>query len=108
MRGVLIRVSLAALAVVALIAVAGCGSSGNAKLLEGKPMRRIETAIKKQIESQRKGVHVLYVHCPKSVEKRKGIVFACAVRGKTPKGAASATAVVTETDDRGTVHYLVR
>ncbi|MBV9213170.1 MAG: DUF4333 domain-containing protein [Actinobacteria bacterium] len=99
------RVVGTAVLLAALLAVAGCGSSNT---MGTKAINRIKSAMKKTIEQQRAGTHVQYVHCPKNVKKKKGTVFTCQVKAKTRFGTAKGTAVVTETDNRGSVHYVVR
>ncbi len=95
-------IGLGLVAAVCAVALAACGSSNK---LEGKQMRNIETGIKQKIESQNKGTHVVYVRCPKSVQKKKGTVFTCHVKGSKPGQEADAT--VTVTKDNGSVHFVV-
>jgi poly(3-hydroxybutyrate) depolymerase len=95
------RLLPAVLAVCAL-ALAACGSSDK---LEGNAMKNIETGIKQKIEQSNPATHVVYVHCPKSVKRKKGVVFTCHVKGSKPGQQADAT--VTETSNKGAVHFVV-
>jgi len=60
--------------------LAACGSSNR---LEGGAMRKIENDIKQKLEQRNKGLHVLYARCPKSVRRKKGVVFTCHVKGQS-------------------------
>jgi len=98
-----LRFIAVALIAACALALAACG--GSSTKLEGKQMRNIELGIKQKIETQNKGTHVVYVRCPKSVKKKKGVVFTCHVKGSKPGQQADAT--VTETKNNGSVHFVV-
>ena len=100
MRGS-VRSITAFLAVCALF-LAACGGTNK---LEGRAMRAIGTSIKNKIEQSNPGTHVLYVHCPKSVKRKKGVTFVCHVKGSKPGQQADAN--VTETSNKGAVHFVV-
>ena len=100
MRGS-VRLITASLAVCALF-LAACGGTNK---LEGSAMRNIAIGIKQKIEQSNPGTHVLYAHCPKSVKRKKGVTFVCHVKGSKPGQQADAN--VTETSNKGAVHFVV-
>jgi len=88
--------SLAAAA--CLLAFAGCGET---KL----DTKKVEKVIKQGIERENPGTKVVSVMCPKDQPQKKGANFKCQVRGAKP--TQRALAAVTQTDDKGNVHYMV-
>ncbi len=89
---------LALSAAAALLGFAGCGES---KLDPKVP----EKDIKQGIEQQNPGTKVVSVMCPKDRPKKKGDTFKCQVRGSKP--TQRALAAVTQTDNKGHIHYMV-
>ena len=67
--------------------------------------RPIERGIERGVERDNPGTKVVSVTCPDDVERGKGVVFKCRVRGAEPGQVAEAT--VTQTDDDGRVRYVV-
>jgi hypothetical protein len=83
-------------ALLAAAGLAGCGSE-KPKILDTE---RIERAIEKRIYDTRRRLRS-DVSCPSGVEQKKGKVFRCTAvyaGGRT-------TFVVTQDDDKGSVHY---
>jgi hypothetical protein len=89
---------LLAAACCALALVAGCGKT--TRTLSAK---KIETAIKRGIETNHRGVHVT-VTCPSGVKVKKGDVFTCHVRATTGQAV---DATITQIDNKGNVRYVV-
>lgn len=85
-------------AAAALLGFAGCGDSK----LDSK---KVEKAIKDGVERENPGTKVVSVMCPKDRKLKKGDTFKCQVRGSKPQQRALAT--VTQTNDKGSVHYAV-
>jgi Domain of unknown function (DUF4333) len=79
-------------------ALAGCGN-GEKKLSAAK----IEAAIERGAEAGKKGFKV-FVHCPKGMPARKGLVFTCTVRTST---GLDTIATITVLDKKGTIRYDV-
>lgn len=85
-------------ALVALIGVAGCGSSKDVVILNTET---VERAIEQSILSQR---HITaHVTCPSGVHQQKGLTFDCTAL--LPRGGQTRFRV-TETDDKGHVSYV--
>lgn len=86
-------------AVLVALAAAGCGSSSSAKpkILDTE---RVERAIEQSI-LQKRGIHAM-VSCPSGIERKKGTKFRCSA---SYKGRITPF-LVTEDDDKGSVHYV--
>jgi hypothetical protein len=94
-----VRGRLAAHIVLAAVAVASCGDGDRLDTAE------IERGIRREIQRDNPGTRVVEVTCPEEVERGKGIVFKCMVRGSKEGELAEAT--VTQVDDEGNVRYVV-
>jgi len=93
----LVHAGLAAIPVaLAAVLVAGCSQTIDSDKAERTIARLVTTKI---------GTHVARVDCPSGKTARKGDAFTCRVTGKD---GSAADAVVTETDDRGTVRVTAR
>jgi hypothetical protein len=79
--------------------LSGCGGSSRPTILNTE---KVERAIDQSIRQQR-GL-VSHSSCPSGTEQKKGLVFTChaVVKGR------SYSVVVSETDAKGNVTYVVR
>ena len=94
---------LAIPAVLAALALAGCGGDDEEK--KKLDMEPVERGIERGIEKDNPKTDVVAVECPDDVEQKKGVEFKCTVRGSRQGEEAEAT--VTQVDDDGRVRYVV-
>lgn len=89
---------LPGLAVIAGVALAGCGSSDAPPTI--LDTEKVERAIERSSLSQRK--QRVHVSCPSGVHQKKGLVFDCIA--SSPRGETRF--VVTQLDAAGRVRYV--
>ena len=95
-----------AVGLLAAVAIAGCGKDEELLRLEERLRTdEIERGIQREVERDNPGVRVVEVTCPEEVERGKGVVFKCMVRGSREGELAEAT--VTQVDEEGSVRFVI-
>lgn len=95
---VTIKPSIAGIAVIAGLALAGCGSSDTPTTILNT--EKVERAIERSSLTQRK--QTVHVSCPSGVHQKKGLVFNCVASSSQ----GETRFVVTQLDAAGRVRYV--